>query len=953
MPPEDSRSTPSAAESAPSRHEGPVATRNGSAGAVADTASFLRLVLPSQGWLAVVTAREKHFRPAELFATVDELSAAIERYDRDRYTTYFCTAALRDPGFVNARGKGPRCRENVAWKRGLYADVDLTRSIGNGDREAVYPSKLAIVERVFSFCTKVELPFPIAVITGGGCHFHWPLTRDVTPREWYPLAKSLQQAMLGENIVFDANCSVDSVHVFRPPGTRNFKYSPPPEVGCASLDHEPIDPDHWPLPLAPIAYAKSQPQPLAFGRRPKPAFLASEPNPSNERFRARSYSPSDPWRVIADCAQMRRLQETMGRETEPIWQAQLNVLTFCEGGDAVAHEFSKGDVRYDFAEVQDKLDRARATGPAGCEHFEGLDVKGCEGCRWKGYITTPLELGRLYANGEDAGAQAEPDGQAGQEGSETGLSGSGAASAGAAGAAGISSKGGAGKRVTIEYLPGELAQTADKCEEALTRAGYRIYVRPWERGYTLTSLRPDPVPAMRGGTTTQTQLYAHTTETLQDWLSRTIDLRTLRNKKMVPIDPPDKLAKLLLSRAVNGDSRFPVLDGIIQTPTLRPDGSLLDEPGYDLVMRLYLALDPDFRWPGIPEAPTGEDALRSMALFEELLVDFPFVASVDRAVALSALLTPLVRGIMPTAPLHAISAPQPGSGKTYLMDLASLIATGESCPATSAGQSEEELEKRLSALLLRAPQIVALDNCDHALGGEFLEMAMAKDEISIRILGRSQAPRVKSRSTHFATGNNLRLTGAMPRRSVISRLDARLENPETRPFRDPTPEMRVRANRGLYVAGGLTVMRYWQLERATGQRVKCSPLGGYEQWSQLVREPLIALGYQDPVKSQEWIRSEDPTLGDLKALRLNWPGEPRQVLTAKQLAGFAPGSDPLGEVLERIAGTGRGGYGDRYSVSKLGQWLARHAGHVVDNWRLELGRDKDGHRYWFSRVAPP
>jgi hypothetical protein len=193
----------------------------------------------------------------------------------------------------------------------------------------------------------------------------------------------------------------------------------------------------------------------------------------------------------------------------------------------------------------------------------------------------------------------------------------------------------------------------------------------------------------------------------------------------------------------------------------------------------------------------------------------------------------------------------------------------------------------------------------------------------------------------------------MPRRSLLCRLDAKHENPETRPFRDPTPEMRVRANRGLYVAAGLAVMRYWQLERAKGQRVKCSPLGGYEQWSQLVREPLLALGCQDPVKSQEWIRSEDPTLGDLKALRLNWPGEPRQALTAKQLVGFAPGSDPLGEVLERIAGTGWGTGRDRYNNNKLGQWLARHAGHVVDNWRLELGRDKDGHRYRFSQVDPP
>ena len=64
-----------------------------------------------------------------------------------------------------------------------------------------------------------------------------------------------------------------------------------------------------------------------------------------------------------------------------------------------------------------------------------------------------------------------------------------------------------------------------------------------------------------------------------------------------------------------------------------------------------------------------------------LLDEFPFKdgggpKSVDRAVALSELLTPVLRGAMPTAPMHLANAPQPGTGKSYLADLASCIATG-------------------------------------------------------------------------------------------------------------------------------------------------------------------------------------------------------------------------------------------------------------------------------------
>ena len=50
---------------------------------------------------------------------------------------------------------------------------------------------------------------------------------------------------------------------------------------------------------------------------------------------------------------------------------------------------------------------------------------------------------------------------------------------------------------------------------------------------------------------------------------------------------------------------------------------------------------------------------------------------------------------MQVVPLHAFDAPEAGSGKSYLVDLASTIATGEIAPVIAAGRNEEETEKRL------------------------------------------------------------------------------------------------------------------------------------------------------------------------------------------------------------------------------------------------------------------
>ena len=74
-----------------------------------------------------------------------------------------------------------------------------------------------------------------------------------------------------------------------------------------------------------------------------------------------------------------------------------------------------------------------------------------------------------------------------------------------------------------------------------------------------------------------------------------------------------------------------------------------------------------------------------------------FVGAVDRAVALSAIITPVVRGAFPVAPMHSAKAPVAGSGKSDLFDVAAAVAIGQIMPVMAAGSSEEELKKRLGA----------------------------------------------------------------------------------------------------------------------------------------------------------------------------------------------------------------------------------------------------------------
>jgi putative DNA primase/helicase len=196
----------------------------------------------------------------------------------------------------------------------------------------------------------------------------------------------------------------------------------------------------------------------------------------------------------------------------------------------------------------------------------------------------------------------------------------------------------------------------------------------------------------------------------------------------------------------------------------------------------------------IPDQPTGEDAQAALATLSSLLDEFPFVADVDRSVALSAMITPIVRGAVAVAPLHVIHASTAGTGKSYLVDTASAIATGRPCTVVAVSPKPEETEWRLVGLMLAAFPLISLDNVNGELGGDLLCQAVERPTVRVRRLGASDIFEIESRATFFATGNGLRVKGDMTRRTVISRLDAGVERPEQRQF-TPSPVDDVIADR--------------------------------------------------------------------------------------------------------------------------------------------------------------
>jgi putative DNA primase/helicase len=440
-----------------------------------------------------------------------------------------------------------------------------------------------------------------------------------------------------------------------------------------------------------------------------------------------------------------------------------------------------------------------------------------------------------------------------------GLGGGPSPPGGSSGGSGGGGSGGPGGQPVIQVVNGELPRVLDEAEAALMAAGCEIY----QRGGQI--VRP-VLQKHKASDNRQTEAWLLVPVTRSDlvvMLTKVAHFKKFdgRSKKLVSIDAPDKVAETYLASV--GRWRLPILTRVIGTPFLRLDGSVCSRPGYDDVTGLLFK--PECQFPPVPERPTKDDALRAIAELEEPIKRFPFVTEADRSVQLSGFLTALDRHNLPTAPMHDYTAPVAGTGKSKLVDLISILATGRDAPVIGQGNKEEDLEKHLGAELLQGSSIISIDNCDHLLQSAFLCRMLSQRTVSIRVLGLSKSIETSTASFLSGNGNNLRIAGDLTRRSLRSSLNAKMENPEQREFDADAVDL-VRASRGRLVVAALTVILAYQLSGEAGPK----PLGGYEVWSRRIRGALVWLGLEDPCKTTEKVKKEDPRAAELTAVLEAW-----------------------------------------------------------------------------------
>lgn len=285
------------------------------------------------------------------------------------------------------------------------------------------------------------------------------------------------------------------------------------------------------------------------------------------------------------------------------------------------------------------------------------------------------------------------------------------------------------------------------------------------------------------------------------------------------------------------------LRGITHTPMVRADGSILSEAGYDKASGLLFTPGPGVSVPAVPEAPVGTLVESSVALLLEMIEGFPFATEDDRANYLGLLLTPLLRLIAPPSyKLFGIGAHQPGSGKSLLAEIVSIIH-GAVTRSEVPTEEPEWGKFTMSLLAATSAPVVVLDNITGILRSSTLAgLLTASGEIGDRVLGsNTQTMTVINDRVWVATGNNLSLGGDMVRRTITILIDPDMVNPETRTdFKIQDLPAWVRANRSAILHALLVLVRHWV---AVGMPLEGrAQSDGFTAWERTVGGILAAAG---------------------------------------------------------------------------------------------------------------
>jgi hypothetical protein len=341
---------------------------------------FYEKALPTQGVYCVALINPETKRTRHEYAySVDELESILQRHGASEQVD--SNIYVTPCSFLNEA----RTAANAAYGKSFFIDLDVNHG------SVCYDSKEEALIALDEFVAENELPPPVRIDSGGGVQAYWLFEEDVEIDEWKVFAGRFKQFCIDKGLLIDPAVTADAARVMRCPETLNLRV----QAMSRFIDEVFYQYDF-------DAFKDFLGKDLDVGQAIELIKAKSKGLDEETKAIARLDNFEDSFAVLAErslsgngCNQIKYAIEN--RETLPygLWFGTLSVAQRCVDREGAIRAVSEGHPDYTYEKADLKAqETAKASGPWTCNKFSEENPDGCEGCPFRGQITSPIALAR-------------------------------------------------------------------------------------------------------------------------------------------------------------------------------------------------------------------------------------------------------------------------------------------------------------------------------------------------------------------------------------------------------------------------------------------------------------------------------------------------------------------------------------------------------------------------------
>ena len=328
------------------------------------------------------------------------------------------------------------------------------------------------------------------------------------------------------------------------------------------------------------------------------------------------------------------------------------------------------------------------------------------------------------------------------------------------------------------------------------------------------------------------------------------------------------------------------------------------------------------------------------------MVDFPFAGDADRENVFGAMLTLMMRGaIQGNVPLHLIVTSLKRVGKTSLArDVIVAAVTGQQdTPVEKLSPNDEEVRKTLITKMMANDPVALWDNLrESVIDSGSLAMVLTSRYSQDRLLGTNKAVKVENRLTMFATGNKVRASGEIAKRTVPIILQPENDAPEEKTkFKHKFLDAYVARQRPKVLGCLIGMVENW---RQAGMPRGDLTFGSHQAWAETIGGVMRVAGFDHWAGNLREFRNDaDEARAELRSFVGKWYDvHGTSPVLGSALIQIARSLEVCGEIISRD---------EEKTRHNFGKFLASHVDVPVARFVIRRANKSQPKKYRLE--APP